>query len=229
MHHLILVAGGTGTRMHRSVAKQFLPLGGRPVIFHTLERFRAAMPDLHVVLVLHESLHEEWQALVAEAPDMAVDAVVTGGEERFHSVRNGLDALPEGAGLVAIHDAVRPFVEVETIQRCFAAAGERGAAIPVVPVKDTIRRIDSEGNAPLDRATLRAVQTPQVFDLNDLRACYGVEYQSAFTDDASVWEAQGRSVELVEGDLHNLKITTPEDLLSAEAFLSMRSPQVGNS
>jgi len=222
MNHLILVAGGTGTRMHRSVAKQFLPLGGRPVIFHTLERFREALPDLHVVLVLHESLHATWEELVSQVPEMAVDAVVTGGAERFHSVRNGLDALPAGPGWVAVHDAVRPFVEVATIRRCFEAARKGGAAIPVVPVKDTIRRMDVAGNAPLDRATLRAVQTPQVFDVEALRRAYDVEYAPVFTDDASVWEAQGGKVELVEGDLHNLKITTPEDLLSAEAFLNLR-------
>mgnify|MGYP000867421105 CR=1 FL=1 len=223
MQYLILVAGGTGTRMHRSVAKQFLPLGGRPVIFHTLARFREALPQLHVVLVLHESLHATWESLVSESPEMAVDAVVTGGEERFHSVRNGLAALPEGPGWVAIHDAVRPFVEPATIQRCYAAAERVGAAIPVVPVKDTIRRVDDARNAPLDRATLRAVQTPQVFDLAALRRAYAADYEARFTDDASVWEAQGKSVELVEGDLHNIKITTPEDLLSAEAFLDLRS------
>jgi 2-C-methyl-D-erythritol 4-phosphate cytidylyltransferase len=222
MNHLILVAGGTGTRMHRSVAKQFLPLGGRPVIFHTLDRFREALPDLHVVLVLHDSLHATWDELVAEAPEMAVASVVTGGAERFHSVRNGLEALPKGPGWVAVHDAVRPFVEVATIRRCFEAARKQGAAIPVVPVKDTIRRVDTPGNAPLDRAALRAVQTPQVFDAEALREAYNVEYTPVFTDDASVWEAQGGKVELVEGDLHNLKITTPEDLLSAEAFLNLR-------
>lgn len=225
MQHLILVAGGTGTRMHQPVAKQFLPLGGRPVIFHTLDRFREAIPGLHVVLVLHESLHGEWDRLVAGSPHMAVDAVVNGGEERFHSVRNGLDALPSGAGWVAVHDAVRPFVEVHTIRRCFAAAAVTGAAIPVVPVKDTIRRVDGAGHAPLDRSSLRAVQTPQVFDLGSLKAAYDVGFAPVFTDDASVWEAAGGKVELVDGDLHNLKITTPEDLLSAEAFLSLRSRQ----
>jgi 2-C-methyl-D-erythritol 4-phosphate cytidylyltransferase len=229
MQHLILVAGGTGTRMHQPVAKQFLPLGGRPVIFHTLDRFRQALPDLHVVLVLHESLHGIWNGLVAEAPEMAVDAVVTGGAERFHSVRNGLAALPEGRGTVAIHDAVRPFVEVETIRRCFNAAVAHGAAIPVVPVKDTIRRVGAEGNEPLDRATLRAVQTPQVFDVERLRAAYEAEYVPLYTDDASVWESQGGHLELVEGDLHNIKITTPEDLLSAEAFLNLRSSPSGGA
>jgi len=227
MRSLILVAGGTGTRMNRPVAKQFLPLGGRPVIVHTLARFREAHPDLFVVLVLHESLHGEWAGVVRDHPEAAVDRVVEGGAERFHSVRNGLEALPPGEGWVGIHDAVRPLVEVETIQRCYSAAAAHGGAIPVVPVKDTIRRIGEQGSAPLDRATLRAVQTPQVFAVADLKEAYGVEYQSCFTDDASVWEASGREVALVEGDLHNLKLTTPEDLLSAEAFLQLRKESTG--
>lgn len=223
MRSLILVAGGTGTRMNRPVAKQFLPLGDRPVIVHTLARFREAYPDLFVVLVLHESLHGEWANVVRDHPEAAVDRVVEGGAERFHSVANGLAALPDGEGWVGIHDAVRPLVEVDTIRRCYAAAEVHGGAIPVVPVKDTIRHIGEQGSAPLDRATLRAVQTPQVFSLAHLREAYGVDYETHFTDDASVWEASGRRVELVEGDLHNLKLTTPEDLLSAEAFLALRN------
>ena len=229
MRSLILVAGGTGTRMNRPVAKQFLPLGDRPVIVHTLGRFREAYPDLHVVLVLHESLHPAWEEVVKAHPEARVECVVNGGEERFHSVLNGLRALPEGAGWVGIHDAVRPFVEVETIQRCYNAAAAHGGAIPVVPVKDTIRQVGEQGSAPLDRATLRGVQTPQVFSLPQLRAAYGVEYQSWFTDDASVWEAAGNTLTLVDGDLHDIKITTPEDLLSAEAFLSLRTASDGRA
>ena len=165
----------------------------------------------------------EWANVVRDHPEAAVDRVVEGGAERFHSVANGLAALPDREGWVGIHDAVRPLVEVDTIRRCYAAGEVHGGAIPVVPVKDTIRRIGERGSAPLDRATLRAVQTPQVFSLGPLREAYGVEYQSHFTDDASVWEASGRRLELVEGDLHNLKLTTPEDLLSAEAFLALRN------
>ena len=223
MRFLILVAGGTGTRMNRPVAKQFLPLGGRPVVVHTLSRFREAFSDLYVVLVLHESLHSEWEEVVKAHPEAAVDRVVNGGEERFHSVRNGLNALPEDEGWVGIHDAVRPFVEVDTIQRCYEAAQVTGAAIPVVPVKDTIRHVGREGSAPMDRAALRAVQTPQVFALSALKSAYAVNHQPHFTDDASVWEAAGRRIKLVDGDLHNLKLTTPEDLLSAEAFMRLRA------
>ena len=227
MRYLILVAGGTGTRMNRPVAKQFLPLGGRPVIVHTLDKFRQAYPDLHISMVLHDSLHPEWERVVQDHPEASVNRVVNGGAERFHSVRQGLAALPEGDGLVGIHDAVRPFAEVETIRRCYDAAEKSGAAVPVVPVKDTIRQVGEQGSAPLDRAALRAVQTPQVFSLPRLRMAYEVGYKPHFTDDASVWEFGGSAVTLVDGDLHNIKITTPEDLLSAEAFLSLRSAPNG--
>ena len=148
--------------------------------------------------------------------------MVEGGAERFHSVANGLDALPDEPGLVGIHDAVRPLVEVDTIRRCYIAAEAHGGAIPVVPVKDTIRRVGEQGSAPLDRAELRAVQTPQVFS-PELRNAYAVEYAPHFTDDATVWEASREGQwRTVEGDLHNIKLTTPEDLLSAEAFLALR-------
>ena len=227
MRFLILVAGGIGTRMNRSVAKQFLPLGGRPVIVHTLERFREAFSDLFVVLVLHESLHSTWDDVVKVHPAAAVDRVVDGGAERFHSVLKGLESLPDEAGWVGIHDAVRPFVEVDTIRRCYSAAEEHGGAIPVVPVKDTIRRVGEGVSSPLDRATLRAVQTPQVFSLPELRRAYARDYAAHFTDDASVWESSGRTLRLVEGDLYNLKLTTPEDLLSAEAFLALRQSAAG--
>ena len=201
-----LLKGGHDVRvMGRSAERATLPPGSEPFAGDVLETGSFS------------------RALVG------VDAVVTGGVERFHSVRNGLDALPEGPGTVAVHDAVRPFVEVETIRRCFAAAEEHGAAIPVVPVKDTIRRVGDRGNEPLDRASLRAVQTPQVFDVVRLKEAYEAEYMPVFTDDASVWEARGGHIELVEGDLHNIKITTPEDLLSAEAFLNLRSTPSGKA
>ena len=175
--------------MNRPVAKQFLPLGGRPVIVHTLDRFREAFPDLFVVLVLHDSLARRMgQDVVKAHPDAAVDQVVDGGAERFHSVLNGLDALPEGDGWVGIHDAVRPFVEVETIQRCYAGGRNRwghsrGAGQGHHPPAG--RR----GQRTVGPRDLEAVQTPQVFAVAELRQAYGVQYQPHFTDDASVWEA----------------------------------------
>jgi len=144
---------------------------------------------------------------------------VAGGAERFHSVRNGLAAVPASEGVVGIHDAVRPFVPADVVRRCFDEAARCGSAVPVVPLKDSIRALAGDASRAVPRDALRAVQTPQCFDLPRLRAAYDVAFDASFTDDASVWEAAGSAVQLVEGDPFNLKVTTPEDLIVARAFL----------
>ena len=216
--YLIVVAGGTGTRMAQPVAKQFLLLEGLPLMWWTLRRFRAALPDLHVVLVLHDSLFDTFRSLESSHGPAGVDQLVAGGAERWHSVANGLAVLPED-GVVGVHDAVRPFVSEATIRRCYAAAAETGSAVPVVPVKDSIREVNGAASHALMRDRLRAVQTPQCFNLASLKAAYGSEYRPEFTDDAGVYEFAGHPVQLVDGDLENIKITTPEDLHVAHAFL----------
>lgn len=216
-HHLILVAGGTGTRMAQPVAKQFLLLEGLPLMWWTLRRFHAALDHLHVVLVLHESLTEEFAALEAAHGPAGVHEVVVGGAERWHSVANGLAKLPD-TGVVGIHDAVRPFVRVETIRTCFATAASLGSAVPVIPVKDSIREVNGAASHALVRDRLRAVQTPQCLSISALKAAYGSGYRAEFTDDASVFEFAGNTVQLVSGDLENIKITTPEDWSIARSF-----------
>ena len=217
--HLILVAGGTGTRMQQSVAKQFILLKGRPLMWWTLQRFRESLGhELEVVLVLHESLTTEFQKLEELHGPAGVDHVVNGGEERWHSVLNGLNVLPHD-GVFGIHDAVRPFVMDATIRDCYEKAADVGSAVPVVPVKDSIREVHGVGSHAVTRDRLRAVQTPQCFDLRTLKAAYGSGYREEFTDDASVFEYAGHPIHLVEGDYQNIKITTPEDLLVAEAFM----------
>jgi 2-C-methyl-D-erythritol 4-phosphate cytidylyltransferase len=217
---LVVVAGGTGTRMGLPVAKQFVEVEGSPLMWWTLRRFRAALGEaLDVTLVLHESLFDAWMALEAQYGAAGVDRVVAGGAERFHSVRNGLAAVPAASGVVGIHDAVRPFVPADVVRRCYDEAARCGSAVPVVPLKDSIRALDDDGSHAVSRDALRAVQTPQCFDLSRLRAAYAVAFSPAFTDDASVWEAAGASVHLVAGDPFNLKVTTPEDLIVARAFL----------
>ncbi len=184
----------------------------------TLRRFRAALPDLHVVLVLHESLFDTFRSLESTYGPAGVDQLVAGGAERWHSVANGLAVLPED-GVVGVHDAVRPFVSEGTIRRCYAAAADAGSAVPVVPVKDSIREVNGAASHALMRDRLRAVQTPQCFNLSGLKAAYGSGFRPEFTDDASVFEFAGHPVQLVDGDLENIKITTPEDLYVAQAFL----------
>lgn len=221
--YLILVAGGTGTRMQQPVAKQFLLLKGRPLMWWTLQRFREALgQELEVVLVLHESLVQEFHNLENQYGSAGVKHVVVGGVERWHSVLNGLHTLPD-AGVVGIHDAVRPFVSVSTIQACYETAASSGSAVPVVPVKDSIREVHGAGSHAVVRDRLRAVQTPQCFDIQSLKEAYGTGFREEFTDDASVFEYAGRSIHLVDGDFQNIKITTPEDLIVARAFVESNS------
>lgn len=206
--------------MRTPVAKQFIELEGLPLMWWTLRRFREALgPELDVTLVLYPGLFDEFARLESIHGPAGVHRVLPGGAERFHSVKAGLDALPD-RGVVGIHDAVRPFADVETIRRCYAtAAGGTGSAIPVVPVKDSIREVHGAGSHALDRSALRAVQTPQCFDLRAIKAAYDVPFDSRFTDDASVFEFAGQPITLVDGNPENIKVTTPEDLVIARAFL----------
>ncbi|MEC8336379.1 MAG: 2-C-methyl-D-erythritol 4-phosphate cytidylyltransferase [Bacteroidota bacterium] len=222
--HVVMVAGGTGTRMRQSTAKQFLNVEGLPLMWWTLRRFREALPEAEVTLVLHESLFEEFYELERTFGSAGAMHVVPGGAERFHSVLEGLKTLPD-EGVVGIHDAVRPFPSVEAIQRCFELAARSGSAIPVVPVKDSIRRVEEDRSEAVDRGALRAVQTPQCFDLATLKAAFDTPYRPEFTDDASVYEAAGHTVNLCEGDPWNVKVTTPEDLTIAEAFVRAFRPK----
>ena len=211
----IIVAGGKGLRMGGDTPKQFLPIGGKPVLMRTLERFKGC----NIVLVLPHDQQEYWRALCREYGFTLPHTIVSGGETRFHSVKNGLDTIT-GEGLVAVHDGVRPFVAPEVVERCFAEAEAHGAVVPVVPVVETVRHITPSGSETVPRSEYRLVQTPQTFTLDLLRRAYQQPYTDAFTDDASVVEALGHPVTLVEGNRENIKLTTPSDLLFAEAFLA---------
>ena len=216
---VIIVAGGTGTRMNLNTAKQFLPLAEKPVLLHTFEAFRLYDPELQFILVLYKSLHGEWRKIQKDYGFDLEHTVVEGGEERFHSVKNGIAALADDVELVAIHDAVRPFVSADTIERCFDSAAKSGATIPAVPVIDTIRRIDGDSSHTIPRNELVAIQTPQCFRTDILKKAYETEYRKIFTDDASVVEHSGQTVDIVDGNRRNIKITTREDLLIANSFL----------
>lgn len=219
---VIMVAGGTGTRMQSSLPKQFIPLDGKPVILHSFDAFKAYDPEMQFILVLFKGLEQAWQEILDTHQYDLKHTLVEGGEERFHSVKNGLDALGDDVDVVAIHDAVRPLVSQETITRCFEGATANGSAIPTIPVVDTVRRTTPEGNFSIPRHELEAVQTPQCFKANLIKEAYNTAYRESFTDDASVLESTGREIHRVSGNRTNIKITTQEDLLIAKAFLDLR-------
>lgn len=216
---VIMVAGGTGTRMGGNIAKQFLLLSQKPLILHTFEAFAAFDPGMQFILVLFPSLRNEWDELVAKYDFRLKHTLVSGGAERFHSVKNGLAALDLSVTHVAVHDAVRPLVSHDTIARSFAAAMEYGAAVPVVPVNDTIRLQAPDKSHTLPRHLLHAVQTPQCFERKLLLSAYELPFEDTFTDDASVVERAGHYIHLCQGNRSNIKVTTPEDMLIAEALL----------
>lgn len=217
----ILVAGGTGTRMGADRPKQFLELRGEPVLLHTLRRFtEPALGVQQCVVVLPADQFATWHQLCARHAVAIPHAVVAGGATRWASVRNGLAHLhDQPAGVVAIHDGVRPLASAGIIENTFTAAAIHGAAITAVPPKDSVRQVAPTGSVALDRAQLRLVQTPQCFEIGLLRRAYEMPESPYFTDDASVVEAL-QPIHLVNGDYRNLKITTPEDLLLAEALLA---------
>ena len=209
--YIIIVAGGKGLRMGGDIPKQFLPVGGRPVLMRTIERFRQYSPDLGIILVLPREQQDYWREL-CKTYHFTVDYLLAdGGETRFHSVQHGLALIPDEAqGVVGVHDGVRPFVAIDVIRRCFDTAHKAKAVIPVAPVVETLRHIPSQKNVL--RSDYCLVQTPQVFDIQLLKAANRQPYCDAFTDDASVVEAYGHPVTMVEGNRENIKITTPFDL-----------------
>ena len=218
---VIIVAGGSGTRLGADRPKQFLTVGGKEILVHTLERFLHALSGTQskIVVVLPEVWIEEWREIAARHGLSDSPIVCAGGSSRIGSVRNGLAALGE-CDLVAVHDGVRPFVSAEMIERGFEVAEEFGSAIPVVEVVDTIRKVGAEGSEIVDRSELRAVQTPQIFDGEVLRAAYASCRSERYTDDASVVEAAGYKVALEEGERENFKITTPLDITLARAIIT---------
>ena len=216
MEYVLIVAGGKGLRMGADIPKQFLPVGGKPVLMRTLEAFYAYNQDMRIILVLPHGQQDYWKRLCGEYRFDIPHSIADGGETRFHSVRNGL-ALVDEPGLVG--DGVRPFVSQEVIARCYALAATELAVVPVVKVVETVRRLTDAGSITVNRDEYRLVQTPQVFDGEVLKQAYSQPYTSAFTDDASVVEAWGVPVTLTEGNRENIKITTPFDLKVAAALL----------
>ena len=220
--YVIIVAGGKGLRMGSDIPKQFLPIGGKPVLMRTLERFREYSKELNIILVLPEAQQDYWQELCKKYNFEVEYQLANGGQTRFHSVQNGLALVPDDAeGVVGVHDGVRPFPSIEVIRKCYEAARTAKAVIPVIPVVETVRHLEGEGSITVPRGDYRLVQTPQTFDIQLLKAANRQPYNDGFTDDASVVESYGHAITLVEGNRENIKITTPYDIVVAEALCKL--------
>ena len=220
MDYIIIVAGGKGLRMGSDIPKQFLPIGGKPVLMRTLERFRAYSSALQIILVLPEAQQDYWRKLCEEYHFDVEYNLANGGQTRFHSVQNGLALVPDDAeGVVGVHDGVRPFPSIEVIRNCYETARTAKAVIPVIPVVETVRHLEGDKSVTVPRGDYRLVQTPQTFDIQLLKSANRQPYNDGFTDDASVVESYGFEITLVEGNRENIKITTPYDLKIAEVLI----------
>jgi len=217
--YIIIVAGGAGTRMNSDVPKQFMEANKKPIIIHTINRFFEYNRKVQIICCVHSNYVDYAEGLMQKYFPNTKIKIVLGGETRFHSVKNGLTTITDDNSLVAIHDAARPLVSKETIERCFVSARENNSGIPIVKVSESIRSVDGNKSVAINRDNYRIVQTPQCFKTNMLQKAFEVEYKNSFTDDATVFENVGQVVNLVEGNIENIKITLPSDLLIAEALL----------
>ena len=218
---VIIVAGGTGTRMGTQLPKQFLILGQEPILARTINTIHEALPAAEIVVVMAEQYVELWRNLSARF-EVARHKVTVGGKERFHSVKNGISALSEDVCTIAVHDAVRPLATKKMIIRLMLEAEKHSVVIPVVAPVDSYRIIQGDSSRIINRAELLMVQTPQVFSAEALRKAYEQEFSELFTDDASVMEAAGHTIHLCEGEQQNIKITRPEDIIIANAIIASR-------
>lgn len=216
----IIVAGGSGSRMGAAIPKQYLEVGGQPILMHTLTVFHGTESDIELILVIPETDFPLWDTLCHKFGFSVPHRLVKGGKSRFQSVKNGLDTIPDQEGVVAIHDGVRPFVQPKVIMESFEKAEEMGSAIAVVALKDSIRKLTDDGKSFFqERQYFRLVQTPQTFQLAKIKKAFETPELYHFTDDATVYEHQGWQVFLISGNPENIKITTPEDMEYATFLL----------
>ncbi len=217
----IVVAAGSGSRFGASLPKQFCLLNSRPVLMHTIESMREALPDSQIILVLNNGFVDYWTDLCREY-SFESPMVVIGGETRWQSVKNAIDMIPASAEVITVHDGARPIIDRLMVDRLLKALDKDTGAIPVLEVTDSLRQFYGDTSAPVDRSLYRAVQTPQVFHADKLMEAYSLPFDPTFTDDASVMAALGYDVALVEGDTYNIKITHPLDIEIAQLYISQR-------
>lgn len=217
--YVIIVAGGSGKRMGSDKPKQFVEINKKPILMHTIEAFYSFDRQINIIVVLPFPQIDFWKGLIKEHKFKVPHKIIQGGEERFYSVKNGLDLIKE-EGIIAVHDGVRPLVSKQTIKNCYDIAIEKGNAIPAIDINDSVRKIGSQGNEIMNRNNLKLIQTPQIFKSESIKKAYLQDYQEIFTDDASVVENNGEKINLVDGNIENIKITMPIDLVIAEAIFN---------
>lgn len=218
-YYAIILAGGQGLRMGYDIPKQFIEIEGKPILRHTIERFRESFDEIEIIVVLPSGEKEYWKEYCKRTGFLDRYVMPSGGITRFHSVQNALKYVPDGA-IVAVHDGVRPFVTRDFLRSMFKKMEECKALVPVTLPVESLREIGPDGTSTaVDRSRYRLVQTPQIFHSELLKEAYSQPYNPLFTDDASVVEYMGHRVSLCEGLSSNIKITTPEDLALAEAIL----------
>lgn len=222
-NYVIIVAGGSGSRMQSAVPKQFLLLNGLPVLMHTIQAFYNSQSKPHIILVIPADSHAYWNDLCKQHNFAISHQLVNGGETRFHSVKNGLAIIPSnGNEIVAVQDAVRPLTSIEIIDSAYQQAAQTGNAVTAVKSRDSIRQVKNNISASLLRDEIYLVQTPQTFQYSQLKKAYEQDYNEGFTDDASVVEATGEAIHILDGNYQNIKITFPEDIAIAELLLKQR-------
>lgn len=217
--YAIIVAGGKGVRMGNTIPKQFLLLAGKPILMHTINAFYNTSKDIDLIVVLPKNEIKLWNSFIQQYSFKIVHKVIEGGKTRFHSVQNGLNHVAKDS-LVAIHDGVRPLVSKKVINHSYEEAIVHGNAITSVQLKESIRLVDSASNKTVDRTNYRLIQTPQTFKSDEIIEAFNNAQISNFTDDASVLEDNGKAIHLIDGEYHNIKITTPEDLVFAESYIN---------
>lgn len=218
--YVIIVAGGTGSRMNSSIPKQFIEVGGEPVIIKTIHCFNNYNPGIHIIIAVHVDFRLYLEELISRSDlNGKLIQITVGGLTRFDSVKNGLQLVNNDTAIVAIHDAARPFVSVQTIKNCFEAAETSGNAIPCIAIKESIRKLSGGSSHAINREEYMLVQTPQCFRVSEIKAAFQQPYKPSFTDDATVLEAAGGKIHHVEGNIENIKITSPLDLVIANALL----------
>ncbi|MBC7694795.1 MAG: 2-C-methyl-D-erythritol 4-phosphate cytidylyltransferase [Burkholderiales bacterium] len=218
-YNVIIVAGGTGSRMQSTVPKQFIEIKGKPILIHTIEKFIEFDEFINIIVCVHKNYMSDANFMMAEYFPQRNIKMVTGGDTRFYSVKNGLNCITNMNDVVGIHDAARPFVSVETIKRCFETAAQKGNAIPVSPVFESLRMVTNGINKAVSRDDFKVVQTPQCFIVSKIKDAFEQDYSPFFTDDATVLEGIDEPIFMVEGNVENIKITNPTDLKFAELYL----------